>query len=174
MMVIAAEDSTSATRHTENVSRVTSAGILLYRRSPEVQVLLGRLGGPFWERRQSQNWSIPKGETATDENPEQTARREFSEELGLAVPAVALIDLGEVKQKSGKIVRVYAGESDLDLAAVTLGTFELEWPRGSGRNQQFPELAEVQWLTLDQAEPRLISAQVEFLDRLRAAIAAGS
>lgn len=152
----------------------TSAGILLYRCTPTLEVLLGRLGGPFWARKQSQNWSIPKGEIEPGEAPEQTARREFAEELGLPVPAGDLLDLGEVKQKSGKIVHAFALAADLDLDSVVLGTFELEWPRGSGRRQQFPELAEVAWLSIAEAQDRLISAQVELLDRLVAATAAGS
>ncbi len=152
----------------------TSAGILLYRRQPELQVLLGRLGGPFWARKTSQNWSIPKGETEPGESPEQTARREFGEELGLPVPDVELLDLGAVKQRSGKVVRVFAAEHDLDLAEVRLGSFELEWSPKSGRYQQFPELAEVAWLSADESAALLITAQVEFLDRLRAAIAADS
>ena len=46
------------------------------------------------------------------------------------------------------------------------GTFELEWPRGSGRLQQFPELAELAWWSLPDAQPRLIAGQLPFLDRL--------
>ena len=152
----------------------TSAGILLYRHRPGLQVLLGRMGGPFWARRTSQNWSIPKGEVQPDESPEQAARREFREELGLPVPASQLIDLGEVKQSGGKVVRVWAGAADLDPATVTLGTFELEWPRGSGQFQQFPELAEVGWFSPVDAQDRLVTAQLEFLDRLRAVTGDGS
>lgn len=137
-------------------------------------MLLGRLGGPFWARKRTENWSIPKGESEPGETPEQTARREFGEELGLPVPGVPLIDLGQVKQKSGKVVRVFAGAAEVDLAAVVLGTFELEWPPRSGQLRQFPELAEVAWLSLTDARDKLISAQVEFLDRLVAATAAGS
>lgn len=143
-----------------------SAGILLFRRVPECQVLIGRLGGPFWQRRTEQNWSIPKGEYLTEEAPLDAARREFAEELGLAVPEVALIDLGSVTQSGGKQVRVWAGEAEIDLDQVVLGTFELEWPRGSGRLQQFPELAEVAWWSLPEARPRLVAGQLAFLDRL--------
>jgi len=150
-----------------------SAGILLYRRQPELQVLIGRLGGPFWERRRDRNWSIPKGEPLPDEPPLAAARREFTEELGLPVPAVELADLGEVRQSGGKLVRVFAGTGEVDLSAVVLGTFELEWPPRSGRRQQFPELAEVAWVPEEAARERLIAAQVEFLDRLRALVSPG-
>lgn len=151
-----------------------SAGILLYRRTPELQVLLGRLGGPFWASKTSHNWSIPKGEVEPNESLADAARREFREELGIPVPDVALLDLGEVTQSGGKRVRVWAGEADLDPATVTLGTFELEWPRGSGRMQRFPELSEVAWFTPAEAQDKLIKAQAAFLDRLVEATAAGN
>lgn len=143
-----------------------SAGILLYRRVPDCQILIGRLGGPFWQRRTTRNWSIPKGECLPDEAELAAARREFTEELGLPVPDVPLTDLGSVTQSGGKQVRVWAGEADLDLDQAVLGTFELEWPRGSGRIQQFPELAEVAWLSPLEAQPLLIAGQLAFLDRL--------
>ena len=39
-----------------------SAGILMYRRSPELEVLLAHPGGPFWAKKDEGSWSIPKGE----------------------------------------------------------------------------------------------------------------
>jgi predicted NUDIX family NTP pyrophosphohydrolase len=144
----------------------TSAGILLYRREPELQVLIGRIGGPFWAGRREHNWSIPKGEFGAGETALQAARREFREELGLDVPDVTLLDLGTVTQRGGKKVQVFAGEGEIDLAAVVLGTFELEWPRGSGSFQHFPELAEVRWMAARAARECLVSAQAEFVDRL--------
>jgi predicted NUDIX family NTP pyrophosphohydrolase len=143
-----------------------SAGILLFRRLPECQVLIGRMGGPFWQRRSEHNWSIPKGEYQDGESPLAAARREFTEELGLPVPDVPLSDLGTITQSGGKQVRVWAGEAEIDLGQVVLGTFELEWPPGSGRLRQFPELAEVAWWNLAEARPRLVAAQLPFLDRL--------
>jgi predicted NUDIX family NTP pyrophosphohydrolase len=143
-----------------------SAGILLFRRTPELQVLLGRLGGPLWAKRTSQNWSIPKGEYLPDEEPLDAARREFTEELGLPVPQVKLIDLGSVTQSGGKQVRIWAAEAEIALEQVVLGTFELEWPPRSGRLQSFPELAEVAWSDLAQAGERLVKGQLAFLKRL--------
>ena len=144
-----------------------SAGILLHRRSPEPQVLLGRLGGPFWAKKVSQNWSIPKGELESDESALAAARREFTEELGVPVPDVALHDLGSVTQRAGKQVQVFTAEAEIDLDAVVLGTFDMEWPPRSGRTQTFEELAEVRWVSVDEARGLLIAAQVEFLDRLQ-------
>lgn len=143
-----------------------SAGILLFRRQPHLQVLIGHLGGPLWSRRDAAAWSIPKGEYGPEETALDAARREFTEELGLPVPAAEFLDLGTVVQRGGKQVRVWAAEADLDLDQVVLGTFELEWPPGSGRVQRYPELDRVAWCEPEQARDRLIAAQREFLDRL--------
>lgn len=143
-----------------------SAGLLLFRRQPQLQVLIGHLGGPMWSRREEAAWSIPKGEYGPEETPLQAARREFTEELGVPVPEAELIDLGTVRQSGGKQVSVWAAEADLDLDQVVLGTFELEWPPRSGRTQRFPELDRVAWCPPDEARPRLIAAQRAFLDRL--------
>ena len=145
-----------------------SAGILLFRRTgPGVEVLLGHMGGPFWARRESGGWSVPKGEYEPDEQPEAAARREFQEELGVPVPAGELIELGEVRQKSGKVVTVWAIDSDFNPADVIPGTFDLEWPTGSGRIEQFPEIDRVEWFELDQARDKIVAGQQPFLDRLR-------
>lgn len=144
-----------------------SAGILVFRRTARgVEVLIGHMGGPFWERKEEAAWSVPKGEYEPDEDPPAAARREFVEELGLPVPAGELLDLGEVRQTSGKVVTVWAVEGDLDPADVVPGTFEMEWPSGSGRMREFPELARVEWCGLDLARARLVTGQRVFLDRL--------
>jgi predicted NUDIX family NTP pyrophosphohydrolase len=143
-----------------------SAAILLFRRRPELQVLIGHLGGPFWSRREEAAWSIPKGEYGPDEAALDAARREFTEELGLPVPEVALLELGTAAQSGGKQVTAWAGEADLDLEQVVLGTFELEWPPKSGLLKQFPELDRVRWCELELARQRLVAGQRVFLDRL--------
>ncbi|WP_327351090.1 NUDIX domain-containing protein [Streptomyces sp. NBC_01304] len=144
-----------------------SAGLLLFRTpGPGTEVLIGHMGGPFWARRDQAAWSIPKGEYADDEAPEAAAVREFTEELGLPAPDGPYLPLGDVRQAGGKTVTVWAVEADLDPAAVVPGTFTLEWPRGSGRIQEFPELDKVAWLPLEQARDKLVAAQRAFLDRL--------
>jgi predicted NUDIX family NTP pyrophosphohydrolase len=144
-----------------------SAGILLFRRvDGAVQVLLGHMGGPLWARRDAGGWTIPKGEYQPDEEPLDAARREFAEELGFPLPAADLIELGSIKQAGGKVVTAWAGEGDVDPAEVVPGTFDLEWPKGSGQIQQFPELDRVAWFGLDEAAQKLVAAQREFLDRL--------
>lgn len=144
-----------------------SAGILLFRRSSGgVEVLLGHMGGPFWARRDAGAWSVPKGEYEPDEEPLAAARREFQEELGLPVPAADLVELGSVTQSGGKVVTVWAVEADLDPGEVTPGTFTMEWPKGSGRVAEFPEVDRAAWFDLRDAGERIVAAQREFLDRL--------
>ena len=148
-----------------------SAGVLLYRRTPDLQVLLGHMGGPFWARRDEGAWSIPKGEYGDDEEPLAAARREFAEELGSPVPSAALLPLGELRAGS-KVLTVWAAEGDLDADAVVSGTFPLEWPPRSGRVQHFPEVDRAAWFGLAEARGRLVRGQVPYLDRLRALLGA--
>jgi predicted NUDIX family NTP pyrophosphohydrolase len=148
------------------VSGKRSAGILLYREENGLEVLLGHMGGPFWSRRDAGAWSLPKGEYEPDEDPQAAARREFQEELGLPVPEGELTELGTIRQSGGKIVTAWALAGTLDPAQVVPGTFELEWPRGSGRTQEFPEIDRVGWFDLDHAREKIVAGQRPFLDRL--------
>ncbi|MET9326530.1 NUDIX domain-containing protein [Tsukamurella sp. NPDC003166] len=145
----------------------TSAGLLLFRRDGgTVEVLIGHMGGPFWARKDAHGWSIPKG-LYTDEEPLAAAEREFAEELGSPAPAGPTVPLGSVRQSGGKTVTVFAREGDFDAATITSNEFELEWPRGSGRMQTFPEIARADWFSLDEAAEKLVQAQSAFLNRLR-------
>lgn len=144
-----------------------SAGLLVFRRTDSgIEVLLGHMGGPFWAQKDAGAWSIPKGEHDSNETPQAAARREFSEELGLPPPDGELLDLGEVRQSGGKTVSAWAVEGDLDPADVIPGTFELEWPRGSGNMRAFPEVDRVGWFDLEAARAKVVTAQRTFLDRL--------
>ena len=149
----------------------TSAGLLLYRRSPGLEVLLGHMGGPFWARKDDAAWSVPKGEYGPGEDAFAVALREFEEELGVPVPAQDFLPLGEVRQSGGKVFTAWAAEGDLDAAAAVSNTFTLEWPPRSGRLQEFPEIDRAAWLTVEEARTKLVRGQVPLLDRLLAALA---
>jgi predicted NUDIX family NTP pyrophosphohydrolase len=153
---------------------VRSAGVLLWRRRDggDVEVLLAHMGGPFWARKDDAAWSIPKGIYGDDEEPLAAALREFEEELGLPcpVPPDRLVPLGELRQPSGKRLTVWAGEADLDPAAVVPGLFEMEWPPRSGKTAQFPEIDRVEWWPLEAARVKLVRGQRPFLDRLAQAL----
>jgi predicted NUDIX family NTP pyrophosphohydrolase len=149
----------------------TSSGLVLHRvRDGALEVLLGHMGGPFWARRDEGAWSIPKGELAKGEEPLAGARREFAEELGHPPPQGEAVPLGEVRQRGGKVVVAFALEGDFDPAALSPGTFEMEWPPRSGRRRRFPEIDRVAWLGLDDARRLVVAAQAELIDRLEGAV----
>jgi predicted NUDIX family NTP pyrophosphohydrolase len=125
------------------------------------------MGGPFWARKDAGAWSIPKGEY-TDEEPLVAARREFAEEMGAPPPEGEVVALGAVRQSGGKVVTTFAVEGDFDLAGFASNTFEMEWPRGSGRTQVFPEVDRAEWVTVAVAREKLVKGQVPVLDALLA------
>jgi predicted NUDIX family NTP pyrophosphohydrolase len=144
-----------------------SAGILLYRASGDApEVLLVHPGGPFWARKDAGVWSIPKGEYEDGDDPLAAALREFEEETGAALAPGELFELGEVRQKAGKVVSAWAAEGDLDADAVRSNTFTMQWPPRSGRFATFPEVDRAGWFGIDEAREKLNPAQTEFLDRL--------
>ena len=125
----------------------------------------------MWTNRDEGAWSLPKGEVEEGEAPLDVARREFEEETGHPPPPGDVLDLGEVKQKSGKLVAAWAAEGDIDPAAAESNTFPLQWPPGSGRWITIPEVDRVEWFGPDVARRKLNPAQVAFVDRLLAELA---
>lgn len=124
------------------------------------------MGGPFWARR-PRAWSIVKGEyDPRAEDPVAAAEREFAEEIGTPAPVGERLDLGDVRQSGGKIVRVHAVAPESDLVFVASNTVEIEWPPRSGRRQRVPEVDRAEWLAVGEAREVLVAAQTEFLDRL--------
>jgi predicted NUDIX family NTP pyrophosphohydrolase len=146
----------------------TSAGILLYRRREgRAEVLIVHPGGPFFARKHEGAWTIPKGEPNPGESLLDTARREFAEETGFA-PEGRFVELTPVVQKGGKRVHAFAVEGDWDPSRLACNTFTLEWPRGSGRIRQYPEVDRAEWCPVDEARRRLNPAQAAWLDELEA------
>ena len=153
------------------MARAQSAGVVLYRRRGNgFEVLLVHPGGPFWARRDEGAWSIPKGEFQAGEAPADAARREFTEETGLDLPA-DLLPLTPVAQSRGKTVHPFAVEGEIDPAAVTSNAFTLEWPPHSGRIESFPEIDRAAWFSLDEARRRIVAGQRPILDELRVRLA---
>ena len=91
--------------------------------------------------------------------------REFEEETGVA-PSEPFHPLGSIKQKAGKVVHAWAFEGDGAAETMRSITIRVEWPRGSGRLKEFPEIDRAEWFRVDDARTRINPAQVPFLDHL--------
>jgi predicted NUDIX family NTP pyrophosphohydrolase len=152
---------------------VWSAGLLLYRLTPEPQVFIAHMGGPFWAKKDAGAWSIPKGEYDPDtEGALDAAHREFREELGVDAPDVEWAELGTFAYSSGKKVVVFAGDgAAFTASAFAFGEFEMEWPPRSGRTAAFPEVDRAEWMHLDAAREALVKGQRPAIDALAAALA---
>jgi predicted NUDIX family NTP pyrophosphohydrolase len=137
------------------------------RRAGLLEVLLVHPGGPFWRKRDEGAWSVPKGEPEKGEDLLTAAVREFREEIGLAAEG-SLVDLGETKQKGGKIVYAWALEAGPDRTiSPTSNMFEMEWPPRSGKIRAFPEIDRAEFFSLAEAEKKINETQRIFLERLR-------
>ncbi|SDA28215.1 Predicted NTP pyrophosphohydrolase, NUDIX family [Nitrosospira sp. Nsp18] len=144
----------------------TSAGILPYRsKDGRWEVLLVHPGGPFWAKKDLGSWSIAKGEYEEGEDPLQAALREFLEETGHQ-PAGPFLPLAQRKQPGGKLIDAWATESDWDSSKLVSNTFSIEWPKGSGRVQTFPEVDRAEWFEISEAARRILPGQRGFLDEL--------
>jgi len=151
------------------VATKRSAGILLYRFvAGAPQFLLIHPGGPYWANRDLGAWTIPKGEYEEGESPQDCALRELDEELGAApsLDVELLIDLGAVRQKSGKVVEAWAAEGAFDPAQLRSNTFTIEWPPRSGSEREFPEADRAEWFDPESARRKILPAQAELIDRL--------
>ena len=143
-----------------------AAGILLYRRGPRgLEVLLAHPGGPLWAKKDLASWTIPKGQFTDSESPMAAAKREFEEEMG-SPPSGHFVEIGSIKQPSGKIVYAFAAESDFDVSTVKSNLFSLEWPPRSGKFAEFPEVDRAGWFSIDEAREKILKGQQPFLDRL--------
>ncbi len=151
-----------------------SAGLLPFRITrgdQKLEIFIVHPGGPFWAKKDDRAWSIPKGEYEDDEDPSKVAEREFSEELGVAPPTGNRVDLGELRQPSGKRIRAWAVEApDFEVAELASNEFEMEWPPKSGVTQSFPEVDRARWVSAAVARKKLVKGQVGFVDLLLAAV----
>ena len=138
----------------------------MYRyRDNRLEVLLVHLGGPLWAKKDAHSWFIPKGEIELDEDELDAARREFQEETGL-VPSGPFTDLGEIRHKSGKVVRAWAFAGDCDPAKITSNTFVMEWPPKSGKQQSFPEVDRAAFFDRAKAQEKIHPAEYALVERL--------
>lgn len=145
-----------------------SAGLLMYRRRVSgIEVLLAHPGGPFWTRRDQGAWSIPKGEIEAGEERLAAARREFEEETGV-VPEGPFLELPSIEQKNRKRVYAWAFEGDCDPERIRSNTFTMEFPRGSGKIVEFPEIDRAEFFLPEEARSKINPAQAALIDALEA------
>jgi predicted NUDIX family NTP pyrophosphohydrolase len=143
-----------------------SAGLLMYRfQNGQLEVLLVHPDGPFWKKKDLGSWSIPKGEYPEGEDAFATARREFCEETGFAAEG-KFVELGTLRQPSGKKITAWAFEGDCDASSIRSNTFSVEWPPHSGRQAEFPEVDRAEWFPVAPAKSKIQRGQVGFIDRL--------
>ncbi len=145
-------------------SSEVSAGVLVYRRTAVLEVLLAHPGGPFWAKKDDGAWTIPKGLVESSDLL-VCARREFAEETGLSLEG-PFVPLAPVKQKSGKAVHAFVAEADLDLGSFRSNSFTLEWPRRSGKRGEFPEVDRIAYFDLATARRKILAYQQPFLTEL--------
>jgi predicted NUDIX family NTP pyrophosphohydrolase len=141
-----------------------SAGILAFRRTNGLEVLLAHPGGPYWTRRDDGAWSIPKG-LVESRDLLACAIREFKEETGLTARG-PFLSLTPLRQKGGKQVHAFAVEADYSLADFSSNAFEIEWPPHSGKHQKFPEVDRVAYFSIDTARRKILPSQMPFIDEL--------
>ena len=108
---------------------------------------------------------LVRGELAESEEPLAAAIREFQEETGSTIDG-AFLPLPPRQQPGGKIVFAWAVEGDLDPGQIHSNTFLLEWPRGSGRRKEFPEVDRAEWFDIPEAKRRILPGQAGLLDDL--------
>ena len=65
-------------------------------------------------------------------------------------------------------------QGDVDVSAVHSNTFTMEWPPGSGRTGEFPEVDRAAWFDLGTARMKLLRGQLGFIDRLSELLDVGS
>lgn len=132
-----------------------------------LQYFLVHPGGPYYQKKDEGVWSIPKGIPEPGEELVDTAQREFLEETGIR-SSEPLSDIGEIKQKGGKVVHAWAFLGVWEPGhGITCNSFSLEWPRRAGRLVEFPEVDKARWMGYGEAIKFINPAQVPFLDRAK-------
>jgi len=84
----------------------------------------------------------------------------------IAATSLASYPLTPRKQPSGKIITTWVFEGDCDASVIKSNTFLMEWPQGSDRQQEFPEVDRAGFFSFLVAKEKIIKGQSGFLDEL--------
>lgn len=146
------------------MARKVAAGLVMYRKTTELELFFVHPGGPFYANKHQDIWSIPKGLVEEGEDLLFAAKREFFEETGIE-PAEELLHLDSVKHRSGKIVHAWAFEKDF-VGTVQSNTCTIQWPPRSGQTLVIPEVDVGEYFTFSAAQGKVLPAQLAFFERL--------
>jgi predicted NUDIX family NTP pyrophosphohydrolase len=147
------------------VAKISAGLVMYFMDGSNLRVLLAHPGGPLWRNKDEGVWTIPKGEIVPGEDEIETAKREFAEETGIK-PVAPFRPLGEIRQKSGKIVHAWAFHGQCDPSSIKSNLFRMEWPPKSGKWCEFPEIDRAEFFTLEEARTKINPAQMPLLERL--------
>ena len=143
-----------------------SAGLLMFRKvGQSYEVFLVHPGGPSWAKKDKGAWTLPKGEYEEGEEPLRAAEREFIEETGFIAQG-PFLELGSVRQKSGKVVQAWAFAGDCDPDELVSDTCQIKWPPKSNRLITIPEVDRGAWFKFGDASEFIREEQRPFLERL--------
>jgi predicted NUDIX family NTP pyrophosphohydrolase len=145
-----------------------SAGILVFRKKRILELFLVHPGGPFWEKKDNNSWSIPKGEIKENEDILETALREFKEETGVDLykDKEKIFYLGEFKSNY-KILYVFAIEKDLKNIKIKSNILEINWPPYSNKKIKIPEIDKGGYFDIETAKEKLVNYQKPIIDELK-------
>ena len=143
-----------------------SAGILPYKYvDGQLFFFIAHPGGPFYRKKDEGAWNIVKGEIEEGEEPMKAAIREFKEETTIDIKG-KFWALKPRQQKGGKLVHVWAVETDFPTEKIISNTFQLEWPPKSGKMADFPELDKFEWFDVHTTLTKLLPSQVPFVEEV--------
>jgi len=137
----------------------------MYRiRNEKVEIFLAHHGGPYHKDEDLGTWTIPKGTLDDGEDLFECAKREFEEETGIK-PEGDFVSIGNITQKSGKVVHAWAFEKDWN-GTLKENIIEIEYPYKSGKKIKIPEVDKVHYFSIEEARKKIHPSQMDFIDRV--------
>ena len=142
------------------------AGILLFRKKPNLQLLLAHPGGPFAKDEDEGSWTIPRHYVEEGHQPLETAQQKFKESFGF-IPDGSYINLNSVALGNDEKMQVWATAHDIpDTFIFEPFWFEMEWPPDSDQVETFPEMDRIEYFGPFEARKKIETEQTDFITRL--------